>query len=103
LQAGGYALLVTRNFQLDDGADPPVAAGALLLRTDGGRLVGSGLRAAGEPLWVEDQAGRVVTRWGGYPLDLAPGQSVSRVSPVACDLAASFEPTRSGRSTPGSG
>jgi hypothetical protein len=100
LGPGAVALLVPSGFT-DDGADPAPAAGALIIHVDESHLGGRGIPAAGEPLWLEDANHRRVSAWGGFPLSLAPGQSVTRVSPRACDVPSSFVATPSGRSTPG--
>lgn len=100
LPPGGYAVVVPSGYTPGAGGDPAPAAGALLVRLDDARLGGRGIKVAGEPVWIEDTQARVVSRWGGYPLALQPGQSVTR-APGSCDVAASFQPTPSGGSTPG--
>ncbi len=96
LPSGGYAVGVPSGF-IDDGLDVTPAAGSLVLRVGNERLGGRGIREGGEPLWVEDGAGTLITRWGGFPATVAPGQSLWR-RPFDCDLAASFRP---GTPTPG--
>jgi hypothetical protein len=95
---GAYALVVPDGYA-PDGLDPSPSPGAVIAPISDGRLGGRGLRVAGEPVWIEDGAGHTITRWGGYPITLARGQSVTRVG--ACDVAASFAPTPSGGATPG--
>ncbi|HZS39941.1 MAG TPA: hypothetical protein VFF06_24075 [Polyangia bacterium] len=100
LPAGGYAVVVPSGYIAGAGGDPPPSAGALVVRLADAQLGGRGIHVAGEPVWIEDALGRVITRWGGWPLALAPGQSVARAA-GSCDVAASFQPTPSGGSTPG--
>jgi hypothetical protein len=101
LPAGGYALVVPSGYVVGAGGDPAPATGTVMLYVDESHLGGHGIRVDGEPVWIEDSSGRVVTRWGGYALKLRRGQSVRRTSASACDVAASFSPTPSGGSTPG--
>jgi hypothetical protein len=99
LAAGGWAVVVPSGYVAGAAGDAPPAPGALLVRLADAHLGGRGLKEAGEPIWIEDASGRVVTRWSGWPLTLAAGQSVTRSGP--CDVAASFAPTPSGGATPG--
>jgi hypothetical protein len=101
LAPGAFAILVGQSYVLDDGVDRAPPSGTPIVRAAGPRLVGHGLRAAGEPIWIEDGAGRIVTRSGGYPQTLARGQSVVRRTPRACDVPSSFGPNPSGGATPG--
>jgi hypothetical protein len=96
LSSGGYAVVVPSGFS-DDGLDVMPAPGALLVRLANARLGGRGIRVGGEPVWLEDGAGAPITRWGGFPVESAPGQSLWR-QPFTCDLPASFRP---GTPTPG--
>jgi hypothetical protein len=100
LAPSSFALVVPSGWVAGAGGDPAPLAGTLIARLAEDHLGGRGLRVAGEPVWLEDADGRVVTRWGGYPLALAAGQSVERAA-GDCDVAASFRPTPSGGSTPG--
>jgi hypothetical protein len=95
---GAYALVVPDGYA-PDGVDPSPSPGAVIAPISDGRLGGRGLRVAGEPVWIEDAAGHPITRWGGYPLMLARGQSVTRVG--TCDVPSSFRATPSGGATPG--
>ncbi len=99
---GGYALVVTHSFVADDGQDATPAAGTPLARVSEGTLGGHGLRI-GEPVWIEDSAGHIVTRWSAFTVTVAHGQSVVRVADDACDLPASFVANPTGSATPGGG
>jgi hypothetical protein len=98
LPSGEYAVVVGAAFA-DDGLDAMPAPGAVVVRLGNQRLGGRGIRGGGEPLWLEDGGGTLITRWGGWPALLSPGQSLTR-QPYNCDLPASFRP---GPATPGSG
>jgi hypothetical protein len=101
LAVGGYALIVPSSYREDDGQDPPPALTATIVRVAERHLGGDGLDPDGEPVWIEDADGRVVTRWGGYPADLQPGQCVERVVPDDCDVPESFRASPSGTCSPG--
>jgi hypothetical protein len=92
LPPGGYALVVGEAFVEDDGLDPPVPAGTLLLRVE--RLGKGGLSNSGEPLELRDAVGQVVSRFPAAPKP-KPGGSVARVDPLAPDgVASSFAHAR---------
>ena len=91
LPSGGYAVVVPDGFT-DDGLDVVPAASALLLRVANTRLGGRGIREGGEPVWLVDGSGRLITRWGGWPVPVALGQSLTR-DPFQCDLPANFHPS----------
>jgi len=91
LDPGRYALLVGANYL---GEVPPES---LLVRVGNVRLGGRGIRVGGEPIWIETADGTLITRWGGWPAVVAPGQSLSR-NPYHCDLPISFH---AGPATPG--
>jgi hypothetical protein len=90
LGSGSYAVVVGSAFG-DDGLDAAPVPGTLLLRLANQRLGGRGIRAGGEPVWLQTGDGTLITRWGGWPAPLSPGQSLSR-QPYNCDLPASFRP-----------
>jgi len=96
LASGAWAVVVGADFS-DDGVDVQPAAGTLVLRLANQRLGGRGIRIGGEPLWLQTADGTLITRWGGWPVSLSAGQSLSR-QPYNCDLPASFRP---GPPTPG--
>jgi hypothetical protein len=98
LPSGGYAVVVPDGFT-DDGMDVVPPASALLLRVGNTRLGGRGIREGGEPVWLVDGAGRLITRWGGWPVEVAPGQSLTR-DPFQCDLPANFHPSAQTPGTP---
>ncbi len=101
LAAGEYAVVVPIGFVAGAGGDAAPAASALLVRVADAHLGGRGIKEAGEPVWIEDATGSVVTRWGGYPIALVAGQSVSRPVPDSCDVTGNFVATPSGSATPG--
>jgi hypothetical protein len=96
LPSGRFAVVVPSGFA-DDGIDVPPLPDSLLLRLSSARLGGRGIREGGEPVWLEDASGKLITRWGGFAVVLSAGQSLSRY-PFDCDLPDSFRP---GRPTPG--
>jgi hypothetical protein len=97
LPSGIRAVIVPSGFA-DDGIDPMPAEGSLVVRLANGKIGGRGIRSGGEPVWIETASGTLLTRWGGWPAELAPGQSLFR-QPFSCDLPSSFHP---GTPTPGS-
>jgi hypothetical protein len=97
LPSGIRAVIVPSGF-VDDGLDPVPAPGSIVIRLANGKIGGRGIRAGGEPVWIETAAGTLITRWGGWPAELATGQSLFR-EPFSCDLPSSFHP---GTPTPGS-
>ena len=100
LDPGQLALVVGSKFDLAR-QDPPVAAGAPLVRL-GQTLGKNGLANTGEPLWLRDQEGRLVSSYQGTaPGPLRKGRSVERIDVGGCDLAANWRHEPDGRSTPG--
>ncbi len=98
--AGGFAVVAARSFSTDDGLDAPAPPTATLARVAAGRLGGYGLRV-GQPVWIEDARGAIVTRWSAFPVTVAHGQSVVRSANGGCDVPASFVANPTGSSTPG--
>jgi hypothetical protein len=88
LPPGAFALVVGEAFLEDDGLDPPVPPGALVLRVE--KLGKTGLSNSGEPLELRGAAGAVLSRFPPTPKP-KPGGSVARVDPLAPDgVASSF-------------
>lgn len=88
LAPGAFALVVGESFVDDDGLDPPVPPGALLLRVE--KVGKSGLANGGEPLELRGLDGAVISRFPAAPKP-KPGGSVARVAPLAADgIASSF-------------
>lgn len=102
LSPGQYAVVVGRGFQSGLGADPPVAAGTLLIEVEG-TVGAAGLSNAGESLVLRDDRGRLVSRYGADLQRLAPadGQSVERIDPRSCDVVGSWRLNPAGKSSPG--
>ena len=96
LPSGGYAVVVGSSYA-DDGLDARPLSGSLVVKVANQRLGGRGIRGGGEPVWLEGPDGTLITRWGGWPAAVKPGESLSR-QPYNCDLPASFRP---GPATPG--
>jgi len=69
--------------------EPPADGDVLVL---GSSLANAGLGNGGEPLYLFDSFGWLVSRYGGW-IDTgeAPGLSVRRAAPTACDVPASWE------------
>jgi hypothetical protein len=94
------ALLVTDDFESDDGRDASPPEGASLVRVGRG-LAGSGLSNAGEPLYLRDPEGHRVSAAPANPTP-RPGVCVVRISPDmrdGTDGTFAYEPD--GTCTPG--
>jgi hypothetical protein len=91
LPPGQRAVVVGPRYDLLSSADPPLAAGALLIRLD--KTVGAlGLSNGGEALALRDAQGRLVSTYGGFfafDSKQLEGQSAQRVS-GRCDLPQSW-------------
>jgi hypothetical protein len=88
LAPGGFALVVPGSYKPFDGRDPPPRPGTTVVKVEG-RIGADGLDARGEPVTLRDQAGRVVSRYGGW-VDMSAstwnGKSTHRVARAeACD------------------
>jgi hypothetical protein len=93
--AGAYALIVNGSFALDDGADPPPAAGTLVVR-----VASLSLSNEGEALTLRDPGGVVMSRFPA--MKPKSGVSIVRLVPDALDEdPASFAPSPNGSATPG--
>lgn len=99
LEPAHYAVIVPSDFLVDDGLDPPVARGAIVLRIDRKRFFGHGIRESGEAVGLYESDGRPVSLFATGGQKTTAGQSVRRVG--SCDVAGAYEPTPGGGSTPG--
>ncbi len=81
--------------------DPPLPAGALLVRL--GQTIGqAGLANSGEPLVLRDPQGQLVSSYlGVLPGKPGQGRSIERVQVSGCDVADNWRLEPGGRSSPG--
>lgn len=82
LPAGRFALVVNETYVLNDEVDVAPPPDVILVRVPA--LGKSGLGNAGEPIRLQNEAGRVISRFPALPKPKA-GQSLSRVTPDAPD------------------
>ncbi len=69
--------------------EPPAEGDVLVLASS---LANAGLGNGGEPLYLFDAFGYLVSRYGGWiDTGKAPGLSVRRAAPTACDVPANWE------------
>ena len=99
LPPGGYALLVPIDFVEDDGLDPAVEQGTVIVRLGDGKIGKNGLRLSGEAVSLVDPDEGPVSKFSTVGLKLAAGQSARRALP--CDVSGAYEATPGNRSTPG--
>jgi hypothetical protein len=102
LEPGGVALVVGEAYDPLEGSDPPPGPETILVRVSGS-LAHSGLRNSGERVELRDEAGVVLSSYGGHlNVSSAGGQSAVRVSLGACDVRATWTLSEVGGATPGS-
>lgn len=104
LPPGAVGLVVPSTFQGLGGKDPAPAPGTRLFRLENSTLGYSGLSNSGEPVYLRDGEGRVVSRFpgvaegGGTP---ANGQSIGRSLGAGCADRGPWRLQAGGSSTPG--
>jgi hypothetical protein len=104
LPRGAVGLVVPSTYQPDGVKDPLPAPGSILLRLSGSTIGSSGLANAGEPVFLKDSEGRVVSRYPGAPSDgslPSNGQSVGRELGAWCSERGPWRLNPAGSSTPG--
>ncbi|MCC6746441.1 MAG: lamin tail domain-containing protein [Deltaproteobacteria bacterium] len=103
LAPGQVAVLVGPGFELPSSPASWIASGAALVRLSG-TIGAHGIGNRGERLVLRDQAGRLVSTYGGHQVlegAGAEGRSVERVPATSCDLRESWRLSGSGHGTPG--
>ena len=103
LPPGAIGLVVPSSYQ-SGGVDPAPAPGTLVLRLQGSTLGSAGLANGGEPVFLLDSEGRVISRYPGAPVSgalPANGQSVGRELGVGCEARGPWRLHPEGSSTPG--
>lgn len=104
LPPGAIALVVPSTYRPEDPSDPAPIAGTVLLRLSSSTLGYHGLSNSGEPAYLLDQDGRVVSSFPGAAYDgklPANGQSVFRHLGVGCLGRGPWRLQPDGSSTPG--
>ena len=88
LAPGARVRVAGKGYTCDLPNEPPCDVDVVVL---GSSLATGGLSNAGEPLYLFDTWGRMVSRYGGWVNSTqVPGVSVWRVSPRACDISANW-------------
>lgn len=88
LAPGARVRVAGKGYTCDLPNEPPCDVDVVVL---GSSLATGGLANAGEPLYLFDTWGRMVSRYGGWVNSTqVPGVSVWRVSPRACDISANW-------------
>jgi len=88
LAAGGLVRVAGKNYDPGSEVDPPPEGDLIVLDSS---LANAGLGNGGEPLYLFDAFGMLVSRYGGW-IDTGddPGLSVRRTTLYACDVATSW-------------
>ena len=89
LEPGARVRIAGKNYDPDSEVDPPLEGELVVLESS---LANAGLGNGGEPLYLFDAFGQLVSRYGGW-VDTgdAPGMSVRRTAPAACDVPTSWK------------
>jgi hypothetical protein len=100
LAPGQFGLIVGQRYDPFDGADPQPEPDALILRLDSS-LASNGLSNSGEPVYLFDAQGRLVSAYRPVGDGGADGVSIERVVPQPCGPATAWKPNEAQSATPG--
>lgn len=103
LEPGQFGVIVGVNYNLQSPVDKKPHPKALLIRLDE-TLGNNGLANSGEPLFLRDAHGSIMSTYGNHVQSAgkpANGSSVERIDFTQCDIASNWRANVKGTSTPG--